>query len=102
VRDLPEVRLTGFHFFSAAVLVSHAYVHAVAVGTPVTVGGLIVQPGDLLHGDEHGVTSVPLEIAAQLPDACRAIEAAERRLIDYARSGHATVEGLREMYGEVD
>ena len=79
VRDLPEVRRTGFHFFSAAVLVSHAYVHVVEVGAPVTVGGLIVQPGELLHGDEHGVTNVPLEIAAQLPNACRAIEAAERR-----------------------
>jgi 4-hydroxy-4-methyl-2-oxoglutarate aldolase len=102
VRDLPEVRRTGFQFFSAAVLVSHAYVHVVEVGAPCTVGGLIVQPGDLLHGDEHGVTNVPLEIAAQLPDACRAIEAAERRLIDYARSGKATAEGLRKRYGEVD
>jgi regulator of RNase E activity RraA len=102
VRDLAEVRPTGFHFFSAAVLVSHGYVHVVEVGTQVTVGGLTVRPGDLLHGDEHGVTSVPLDIAAQLPDACRAIEKAERRLIDYARSGKATVEGLRKLYGEVD
>jgi regulator of RNase E activity RraA len=102
VRDLPEVGRTGFHFFSAAVLVSHAYVHVVEVGTPVTVGGLIVQPGDLVLGDQHGVTNVPLEIAAELPDACRAIEAAERRLIEYARSGDATVGGLRKLYGEVD
>jgi 4-hydroxy-4-methyl-2-oxoglutarate aldolase len=102
VRDLPEVRRTGFHFFSAAVLVSHAYVHVVEVGGPVMVGGLTVKPGDLLHGDEHGVTSVPIEIAEKLPDACRAIETAERRLIEYARSGKATVEALAKIYGEVD
>ena len=60
VRDLPEVRATGFHFFSSCLLVSHAYVHVVEAGTPVTVGGLTVHPGDLLHGDEHGVTSIPL------------------------------------------
>jgi 4-hydroxy-4-methyl-2-oxoglutarate aldolase len=102
VRDLPEVRRTGFHFFSAAVLVSHAYVHVVEAGKAVTVGGLTVAPGDLLHGDEHGVTSVPLDIAARVPDACRAIETAERRLIDYARSGKATVKTLAKIYGEVD
>jgi regulator of RNase E activity RraA len=102
VRDLPEVREIGFHFFSAALLVSHAYVHVVEVGDPVTVGGLTVRPGDLLHGDEHGVTSIPLEIASQLPEACSAIEAAERRLIDYARSGKATMDTLAKIYGEVD
>ena len=102
VRDLPEVRRTGFHFFSATILVSHAYVHVVEAGKPIKVGGLTVHPGDLLHGDEHGVTSVPLEIAARAPDACRAIETAERRLIDYARSGKATAETLAKIYGEVD
>ena len=55
----PEVRATGFHFFSSCVLVSHAYVHVVEAGNPVTVGGLTVHPGDLLHGDEHGVTEHP-------------------------------------------
>jgi regulator of RNase E activity RraA len=81
VRDLPEVRALGLHFFSACVLVSHAYVHAVSVGEPVTVGGLTVRPGDLLHGDEHGVTSVPIEIARELPAAARTIEERERALI---------------------
>ena len=102
VRDLSEVRAMGFHFFSSCVLVSHAYVHVVEAGVPVTIGGLTVRPGDLLHGDEHGVTSIPPEIARDLPEACRRIEAAERRLIDYARSGEATFDGLAKMYPEVD
>src|SRR5262245_6781097 len=83
VRDLAEVRPNEFHFFSSCVLVSHAYVHVVEANTPVTVGGLTVHPGDLLHGDEHGVTSIPLKIAAALPAACGAVEAAERPVIDY-------------------
>jgi len=102
VRDLPEVRPTGFHFFSCCVLVSHAYVHVVDCGVPVTVGGLTVRPGDLLHGDEHGVTSIPLEIARDLPEAAAAVERAERRLIDYACSSAFTVDGLRDMYRKVD
>jgi 4-hydroxy-4-methyl-2-oxoglutarate aldolase len=102
VRDLPEVRATGFHFFSSCVLASHAYVHVVDVGSPVTVGGLTVSPGDLLHGDEHGVTTIPLEIARDLPKAARDLEARERKLIDYARSDGFSREGLEERYKRVD
>jgi 4-hydroxy-4-methyl-2-oxoglutarate aldolase len=102
VRDLPEVRATGFHFFSSCVLASHAYVHVVEAGAPVTIGGLTVHPGDLLHGDEHGVTNIPLEIARELPKAARDLEARERKLIDYARSGEFKRETLAEQYRRVD
>jgi 4-hydroxy-4-methyl-2-oxoglutarate aldolase len=102
VRDLPEVRATGFHLFSSCVLVSHAYVHVVEAGAPVTIGGLTVRPGDLLHGDEHGVTSIPLEIARELPNAARELEARERKLIDYARSAEFSREKLAERYRRVD
>jgi 4-hydroxy-4-methyl-2-oxoglutarate aldolase len=99
VRDLDEVRATGFHFFASCVLVSHAYVHLVEVGTPVRVGGLEVRPGDLLHGDQHGVISIPLEIARELPKAAAQIEAYERRIIDFARSPECSAEGLRKLMG---
>jgi regulator of RNase E activity RraA len=102
VRDLPEVRATRFHFFSSCVLASHAYVHVAEVGSPVTISGLTVHPGDLLHGDEHGVTSIPLEIARDLPRAARELEARERKLIDYARSGSFKRETLAEHYRRVD
>ena len=102
VRDLPEVRATGFHFFSTCILVSHAYVHVVEVGAPVTIGGLTVHPGDLLHGDEHGVTNVPLEIARELPKAAQELEARERKLIDYARSNEFSRDRLAERYRRAD
>jgi regulator of RNase E activity RraA len=81
VRDLPEAEAVGFHFFSAHVSVSHAYVHMVDFGLPVKVGGLVVRPGDLLHGDQHGVIHIPHEIAAKIPDAAARIEARERTMI---------------------
>jgi regulator of RNase E activity RraA len=102
VRDLPEVRRLGFHFFSAQVLVSHAYVHVIEAGGDVRVGDLTVQPGDLLHGDEHGVTSIPRGIASELARAAEKIERAERVLIDYARSPAVDLEELARLYGEVD
>jgi len=67
VRDLDEVQELGFHFFAADVIPSHAYVHIVDAGIPVKVGGLVVNNGDLLHADKHGIISIPQEIAREVP-----------------------------------
>jgi 4-hydroxy-4-methyl-2-oxoglutarate aldolase len=63
VRDLPQVKALGFHLFSGSVSVSHAYAHLVDFGDPVTIGGLKIVPGDLIHGDCHGVQTIPLDIS---------------------------------------
>jgi regulator of RNase E activity RraA len=99
VRDLKEVREMGFHFFAQHIAVSHAYVHMVEFGKPVKVGGLTVKPGDLLHGDQHGVHSIPLEVAPKIAEAVAKIVASERRTIDYCHSPGFTLEGLKKLTG---
>ena len=69
-RDLDQVRAIGFPAFTAGTICSHAYCHILQVGIPVTVGGLWVETGALLHGDCNGVTTIPVEIASEVPDAC--------------------------------
>jgi 4-hydroxy-4-methyl-2-oxoglutarate aldolase len=86
VRDLDEARAMGFHFFAGAVNVSHGYARVESAGEPVTVGGLVVRPGDLLHADQHGVLLVPAEIAAELPAAADRVIAAEQEYIAWVRS----------------
>jgi 4-hydroxy-4-methyl-2-oxoglutarate aldolase len=98
VRDLDEVRESGFHFFSRCISVSHAYVHLVEVGTPVKIGGLVVKPGDLIMGDKHGVLSIPLEIARDVPKAAQLVEDWERRVINFCKSPEFTREGLKERF----
>lgn len=98
VRDLDEVRALGFRFFAGSVMVSHAYAHVVEVGGPVTVGGMAVRPGDLLHGDQHGVAVVPQRIAAEVPRVAREIEAQERTIIDLCRSPEFSVARLDELF----
>jgi len=99
VRDLDEVEQLGFHLFASQVHVSHAYVHVVEIGTPVEVGGLTVHPGDLLHGDKHGVIQIPLEIAPDLFRAAKEVEARERRIIEVCQSPDFSIEKLSELYG---
>ena len=94
VRDLTEMATLGFQAFSSCICVSHAYVRLVEVGQPVRVGGLEVRPGDLLHGDRHGVLKVPPGIVAELAEAARGVEAAERKLIAFCQSPGFSLEGL--------
>ncbi len=95
VRDIPAARSAGFHYFAGSVSVSHGYVHIVDFGQPVKIGGLPIKSGDLLHGDLHGVQSVPLSIARQIPEAAARITAREQSLIAMCRSADFTLEKLR-------
>jgi regulator of RNase E activity RraA len=101
VRDLNEVRALGFHFFAKSVLVSHAYVHLEEWGTPVVVGGLTIKPGDLLHGDLHGVLHIPHEIAKDLARATAEVERKERIVINACQSPDFSIEKLEAAYKEM-
>jgi 4-hydroxy-4-methyl-2-oxoglutarate aldolase len=97
VRDLPQVGDLGLHVFAGNVAVSHAYAHIFDFGTKVKVGGLEVGPGDLLHGDRHGVLSVPKAIAGEIPAAAARLQQAEQRVIEVCRSKEFSVDKLRQV-----
>jgi 4-hydroxy-4-methyl-2-oxoglutarate aldolase len=101
VRDLPQVRSTGFQFFAGNVAVSHAYAHVFQFGTPVEIGGLKIEPGDLLHGDRHGILKVPIEIASRVPAVARGIQEQEQRVIAVCRSADFSLEKLRELFRSI-
>lgn len=96
VRDLPTAKNLGFHLFAGSVSVSHAYVHIVEFGAPVEIGGLKIQSGDLLHGDLHGVQSIPLDNADKIPLAAAEIIAREQELIALCQSKDFSIEKLRD------
>jgi regulator of RNase E activity RraA len=97
VRELPSVQKMGFQLFAGNVAVSHAYAHIFEVGKTVSVGGMEVHPNDLLHGDRHGVLTVPAEIASQVPAAADRLQKAEQKVIDFCRSGDFSVAKLGEV-----
>src|SRR5262249_26329528 len=99
VRDLDEVRGIGFQMLASAAIVSHAYIHLVDFGTPVKVGGLVVNSGDLIHADQHGAIVIPHDIAADVPRGAEEVERRERRIINYCKSPEFTIAGLREVTG---
>ena len=98
VRDLDEMRAKSFNAFATEVLVSHAYIHIVDVNVQVTVGGLTVNPGDIIMGDKHGVTGIPKEIAAAIPAAAEGVEAKERTIIDLCNSPGFSLDALKALF----
>lgn len=106
VRDIPEVRKTGFYMFSKEILVSHAYVHMVEAGTAVQVCGMAVNPGDLLHADQHGAIVIPAGIAGSLAQVCRRTIDAENALLEPCRDAvskgsRVTARQIMEWRGEM-
>lgn len=100
-RDLDQVRALDYPVFTGSTICAHAYCHVLHVGLPVRVGSLVVNPGDLLHGDANGVTNVPPEIAAELPEVAAEFVAAERIVLDYVQGpGEKTAKGLSDVRKE--
>ena len=100
VRDLTALESMRFAVFAGSIAVSHAYAHIVQIGCPVEIGGLHVKPGDLIHGDRHGILSVPGDCAARIPAAAAILLEHERKLIALCRSPEFTVEKLRAAVKE--
>ena len=94
--DVPAVAKTPFQVFAGSVAVSHAYSHIIEFGGPVTVGGLEVKPGDLLHADANGVLSVPNKIVADIPAAAARIIEHESKLIALCRSPQFSIETIKD------
>jgi 4-hydroxy-4-methyl-2-oxoglutarate aldolase len=70
VRELPRLRDLEFHLFAGNVAVSYAYAHVFDFGSTIHVGELEVRPGDLLHGDRHGLLNVPKKDGIRDSSSC--------------------------------
>ncbi len=97
VRDVPAVSNLKFPLFAPFVTASHSYMHMVDYGGPVEIFGLKIQTGDLLYADCHGVISIPLEIAAELPETAAKIQTDEQKIIQLCLSPDFSTETLAKL-----
>lgn len=93
-RDLDQVEPLNFPCFTSGTMCAHGYCHIPSIGVPVQVGGVTIQPGDLLHGDRNGVTIIPLEIASEVAHACAEFMAAEAVIMNYLKSARVDIKGF--------
>jgi regulator of RNase E activity RraA len=101
VRDL-DAMAKGFFVLAGSVMPSHAHVDLVAFGGTVSVAGMIVSPGDLIHADRHGAVVIPPEAARKLPGIAALIARREKVLLDAAKAPGFSVATLRAAYERMD
>ncbi len=99
-RDLDQVEALNFPCFADGVICAHGHAHIVNIGIPVHVGGVVVNPGDLIHGDRNGVTAIPNDVAAAVAEACPEYMAAEAVILDYLKAGKIDPKGFTAARNE--
>jgi 4-hydroxy-4-methyl-2-oxoglutarate aldolase len=99
-RDLDQVGTLSFPCFTGGTMSAHGYCHIPQINVPVSVGGVRIHPGDLMHGDCNGVTTIPLEIAAETAEGCSDFVSAEAVILDYLRRGKPTLAGFKAAQQE--
>jgi regulator of RNase E activity RraA len=76
--------------------VAHGTFNIEEVGVPVEISGTVVKPGDLIHGDASGATTIPLEIADKVYAECLTVREREAALRDFATARDFTLDALRQ------
>ena len=97
VRDIAGIRerVPGFHVFAAGLVVSHGIPTIVEIGGTVSICGLSIRPGDLLHGGENGLLVVPQEIATRIAGQSRLVHEKEHELLSFVNGNAFNLDGLR-------
>lgn len=98
IRDL-EDSAEGFQLLAGMPSPSHAWIRVDSFGEPVTVHGMQVESGDLIHADRHGAVIVPVDVAAQIPQAAADIAAKEQVLIAASREPSFSAARIAEILG---
>ncbi|MEM8788977.1 MAG: RraA family protein [Pseudomonadota bacterium] len=101
MRDLDVVD-QGFPVLAGSIGVSHGFVHVVDIGTEVSVHGLKVRAGELIHADRHGALVVPQDVWPDLAGAIETVIANEAVILGPARQPGFTIETLEAAWAEFE
>ena len=85
MRDLGDMA-TGFPVIAGSIGPSHAFVRVTDIEVPVSIFGLSVAPGDLIHADRHGAVVIPPEVISALAAAISRMRQAEAIILNAARA----------------
>jgi regulator of RNase E activity RraA len=91
-RDIDAIRKLDFQMLLGGVTAGHGEMAVQAVNVPVSVGGMAVAPGELIHMDENGAVKFPADRAAAVLDNALAVLADEAELFSRLRSAKTAAE----------
>ena len=95
MRDLDDCA-PGFQLLAGKVGPSHAHVHIVDFGSPVTIFGMRVLHEDIIHADRHGAVVIPVSAVKELPVAVELLVRREAVILKAARDADFDIEKLKK------
>jgi len=91
-RDIDEIRPMKFQYLTSGVCAGHGDMAIHAIQVPVSVAGMDVAPGEIIHMDENGAVKFPARYLADVLDRVtrlREEEAASMAAVRARRAGAA-------------
>lgn len=101
VRDINEFA-DGFFALAGSVMPSHVWADLTAIDIPVSIAGMQVRPGDLIHADRHGAVVIPHQVAHDVPAAAARIVRKEAVILDACKQPGFSTDVLRKAFAESD
>jgi RraA family protein len=98
IRDAAEIRAAGFPIFAAGINPNGPMKEGPGeVNYPISCGGRMVHPGDIIVADDDGVVVLPRNHAAGIADKVKTVIAREEKRLAEIEAGVTTRPGLDEM-----
>jgi 4-hydroxy-4-methyl-2-oxoglutarate aldolase len=99
VRDLPGINAVGIPVFGRGICPNSPWKNGPgSVGLPIVIGGVIVNAGDIVVGDQDGVVIVAHQRAAAVAEGLKAVLEKEKNMEAAVKAGLTVPAWLKEAY----
>ena len=98
-RDIDEIRPMKFQYMLSGVTAGHGAMAVHAVNVPVTVAGMDVSPGEIIHMDENGAVKFPADKLEAVLNNVRALYQEEATRMSLLRNAKTAAEIRAIMSG---
>ncbi len=100
-RDLDEIRPMKFQYMLTGVTAGHGAMAVQAINVPVSVGGMEVMPGEIIHMDENGAVKFPADKLAAVLENVRKLQKEEEARMSALQSAKSAAEVRAILSGHV-
>ncbi|UCD78870.1 MAG: hypothetical protein JSW26_26295 [Desulfobacterales bacterium] len=99
VRDLPGINAVGIPVFARGICPNSPWKNGPgSVGLPIVIGGVTVNAGDIVVGDQDGVVIVSHDRAVAVADGLQAVLDKEKNMEAAVKAGLTVPAWLKEAY----
>lgn len=100
VRDIDEIRPMNFQYLATGVSPGHGDMAVHAVNIPVSISGMDVAPGEIIHMDENGAVKFPADRADDVLNNVQELEEREDELQERVRNASSAADVRAAFSGE--